>query len=1083
MSKEFTYSETTRPATPRNRRTAGAGAVGGNTVIVAGGGDSASGDIKNHAYTHRSGGTDPLKASDIGAAESQHTHEIDDVNQLPEKLASKHPLGGSQELPLKASDITTKSMRSPNFSAIGFGAGFDISTDDNGISTLTIGRLKVLMEAVFNTLTIHEMRAVSGTIVVSAADAILTRTEDGGSYYKCYYIPNSGVQMWRAGMQARCQRDVPGGLKFYWRLVTSVSSAANSDGEHWFNLSKTTSLGEGVPEVNDNVVLFGHRGLEGQYKNLIVISSGSFDSTNPSIVSYVGIDDFSTPADKIALRLDGENNLMTGNFIVKSPDGSKKPVPYVYDRPWTTGTRCYYYWQVAHIGASWLCIYKGVDGTTAEPSDAAGDYWLKITGKGDPGKGIMSIVDEWAIGNDAVTAPTTGWTTTIPVKPAGKILWNRETVTYTDSTTYVSAHPIITDKGDDGKGISSIINEFAKNTSQTVAPTTGWTTSLPARSAGEIIWVRDKVTYTDNTVAYTAPRPQTGDQGDQGGKGDTGADAVRYELQPSTTIVKMSSDGTLSPSTVNCKIAAILGSRREVIGSGVGRLNIPGRNLARLSGLYGWFNQNGNSSLDRNGLPVGTMLAGSTYVVSGEPSNSYSYKQFFVIYVDGTQSGVVNFGSPFTAAKNVDYFYCRGVANQVCAYSWIKIEVGSVVTANTPAYEDANSPLAITRNGAAYTRDSSYNLNADKNNQEWVLYFNSAEWNRTYTIIDKMSALDYIKNAINDGSTVTDGGLILSNLIMLKNSGNVTDYSQITTALSGANDGIALVADSSDAYRKGVDFLGGNAARRPNALITSDGRLFAKSVDIEGSFRNKMVDYTTTNMLSTSANPRDNVIMPSSATIINSTQFPWDSESIGRRLTLIFPNQFVTINAPAGKYFYERDGQTYAAIRSSKETITMIGYGVGSNFLGWIIESRTYTGTAGMYGMPSSLIAGGFVDYRNNTIRKAVTNSLWVSQTQQTFGLATIDTGRKRIWLPFLIPNNQFGVRLTTAIYFGSTQIESPTSNGYSAQLGESNSAYNSFTGTVTSYFDVVMYKHDGARVSEAGFWFDVYPTYDWFNS
>lgn len=283
MSKKFTYSEATRPATPRNRRTVGAGAVGGNTVIVAGGGESAEAGVKNHAYTHRSGGTDPLKASDIGAAESQHTHEIDDVNQLPEKLASKHPLGGSQELPFKASDITTKSMRSPNFSAIGLGAGFDISTDGNGVSTLTIGRLKVLMEAVFNTLTIHEMRAVGGTIVVSAADAILTRVEDGGSYYKCYYVPKSGAQMWRAGMQARCQRDIPGGLKFYWRLVTSVSSVANSDGEHWFNLSKTTSVGDGVPEINDNVVLFGHRGLEEQYKNLIVISSGSFDSTNPSI--------------------------------------------------------------------------------------------------------------------------------------------------------------------------------------------------------------------------------------------------------------------------------------------------------------------------------------------------------------------------------------------------------------------------------------------------------------------------------------------------------------------------------------------------------------------------------------------------------------------------------------------------------------------------------------------------------------------------------------------------------------------------------------------------------------------------------
>lgn len=65
---------------------------------------------------------------------------------------------------------------------------------------------------------------------------------------------------------------------------------------------------------------------------------------------------------------------------------------------------------------------------------------------------------------------------------------------------------------------------------------------------------------------------------------------------------------------------------------------------------------------------------------------------------------------------------------------------------------------------------------------------------------DNVAALDYIKNAILNGSTTVAGGLILANLLMLKGSDNV-----VRAGLSGlVDDNIFLFADTSNAYAKAL---------------------------------------------------------------------------------------------------------------------------------------------------------------------------------------------------------------------------------------------------------------------------------------
>lgn len=65
----------------------------------------------------------------------------------------------------------------------------------------------------------------------------------------------------------------------------------------------------------------------------------------------------------------------------------------------------------------------------------------------------------------------------------------------------------------DGVSVSSIVREYAKSTSDTTAPSSGWSHSMPSRNAGEHLWVRDKITYSDGSSGYTSAYVASGIQG------------------------------------------------------------------------------------------------------------------------------------------------------------------------------------------------------------------------------------------------------------------------------------------------------------------------------------------------------------------------------------------------------------------------------------------------------------------------------------------------------------------------------------------------------------------------------------------
>ena len=166
---------------------------------------------------------------------------------------------------------------------------------------------------------------------------------------------------------------------------------------------------------------------------------------------------------------------------------------------------------------------------------------------------VTGTVNEYAINTSSSTSPASGWSTTQPAWADGKYIWMRTKTTKNDGTVSYSNPACITgakgatgatgaqgpkgDKGDQGlqgpkgatgaSGTSVTVKltsvTYQAGTSPTTAPTGTWGSSVPTVAAGQYLWTKTVVTYSDgkSTTAYSVARQ--GANGAKGDKGDTGA--------------------------------------------------------------------------------------------------------------------------------------------------------------------------------------------------------------------------------------------------------------------------------------------------------------------------------------------------------------------------------------------------------------------------------------------------------------------------------------------------------------------------------------------------------------------------------
>lgn len=108
------------------------------------------------------------------------------------------------------------------------------------------------------------------------------------------------------------------------------------------------------------------------------------------------------------------------------------------------------------------------------------------------------------------------------------------------------------DKGNDGKGVKSTEIMYQASASGTTIPSSTWRTTIPTVSAGQYLWTRTVITYTDNTTSTAYSVGMMGATGAAGSNGNDGkgvkSTAITYQASTSGTTAPNGTWSTTIPS-------------------------------------------------------------------------------------------------------------------------------------------------------------------------------------------------------------------------------------------------------------------------------------------------------------------------------------------------------------------------------------------------------------------------------------------------------------------------------------------------------------------------------------------------------
>ncbi|ARD95875.2 hypothetical protein LLUC77_03025 [Lactococcus lactis subsp. lactis] len=101
--------------------------------------------------------------------------------------------------------------------------------------------------------------------------------------------------------------------------------------------------------------------------------------------------------------------------------------------------------------------------------------------------------------------------------------------------------------GKDGVGIKTTVITYAISTSGTIAPNTGWTSSVPSLVKGQYLWTKTVWTYTDNSSETGYSVTYIAKDGNNGNDGIAGKDGVG--IKTTTITYAGSTSGTTAPTS------------------------------------------------------------------------------------------------------------------------------------------------------------------------------------------------------------------------------------------------------------------------------------------------------------------------------------------------------------------------------------------------------------------------------------------------------------------------------------------------------------------------------------------------------
>lgn len=165
---------------------------------------------------------------------------------------------------------------------------------------------------------------------------------------------------------------------------------------------------------------------------------------------------------------------------------------------------------------------------------------LKSGQNGTNGVSITNTTQTITYGNSAnASTQPSSWSNN-PSPEEGKYLWTKTVVTYTYSnnttsqTTSYSIAYIGTDgqNGNDGRGISSTVIEYAKSSSGDTAPSSGWVSTINATNIedGYYLWTRTTINYTSGNPSVTYSVSYWAEDGAPGATGAHGINTATINL-------------------------------------------------------------------------------------------------------------------------------------------------------------------------------------------------------------------------------------------------------------------------------------------------------------------------------------------------------------------------------------------------------------------------------------------------------------------------------------------------------------------------------------------------------------------------
>ena len=174
---------------------------------------------------------------------------------------------------------------------------------------------------------------------------------------------------------------------------------------------------------------------------------------------------------------------------------------------------------------AWIGQY--VDFVQSDSSVFSDYKWQKIKGEdgadGKDGVGVQDVDVLYYLSTSSSTLTGGSWSTTAPAWVNGKYMWSKTKVTYTDGSTTETDPACITGSkgangtnGEDGRGVTSIVEQYYLSTSSSSLVGGSWSTSVPAWVNGKYMWTRSVITYTDGSSTTTDAICVTGEKGETG---------------------------------------------------------------------------------------------------------------------------------------------------------------------------------------------------------------------------------------------------------------------------------------------------------------------------------------------------------------------------------------------------------------------------------------------------------------------------------------------------------------------------------------------------------------------------------------